>query len=73
MHPIFSLDGLLGRHQRLSDHLAAEDALPASLGRIAAIEIVFQPFQRQRLRRSPIGSDMALDFSRGLVGPCPTG
>ncbi len=32
----------LGRHQRLADHLAAEDALPADLVAATTIQVVFK-------------------------------
>ena len=46
------LHGARGRDQRLAQHLTAEDALPAVLGRDAAEDVLFQPLkieQRQQL------------------------
>ena len=39
------IDGAAGRDQRLTDHLAAEDALPADLRAAAAKEILLQRFE----------------------------
>ena len=38
-------DGAPGRHQALTDHLAAEDALAAQVGGLAAEEVEFELFE----------------------------
>ena len=45
MHMALRIDGALRRHQRLADHLAAENPLPARLRTATTKQIVFQRFQ----------------------------
>ncbi len=53
MDETLSLDGALRRHQRLADHLPAEDPLPAGLRAAAAEDVDLDRLQVER-RKQPL-------------------
>ncbi len=54
-----ALDGAAGGDQRLADHLAAEDALPADLRAVAAEQVDLEPLEIEDLKEVVDGAGHA--------------
>src|SRR5690606_5010035 len=66
MHETLGVDGLLRRRQRLSDYLAAENALQAGCRTLSPKQVEFQ-FFKVKYSQKPLYGERHTNYLRGIT------